>query len=516
MATSTVVFASSQRYKSPSAGSNISLLTLYLLFTFTIITSAISISSTDDISDVPDSEEAFVLLLNESTLYDEKIYSVAPLTFAAGKHQNSVAISTFEIRGNINLVRSTADNVSDSDMAFISCDTENELNNSSDLLVFAADKKPQAIVLYSKDKEACTYTNDNGYQSVYSMISKRESLELVTIFNSDPALLQAMISSNSSEALDATKDNVSTQGGPAPTTAVAMSILYSITGIITVLFLIIIATGAIRAHRHPERYGMRNTGMPGQSRAKGLARAILDTIPIVKYGGTATDKMETELEAGNRDLKGNNVTNEIAIEKPQILMPTSKALEQDKYAIKAENLGCSICTEDFLIGEDLRVLPCHHQYHPACIDPWLLNVSGTCPLWYSHPPYNRVALIIFSRYDLRPNTTLASSEGASEGYELPPPLSAIEDNSHSSDYDVANRHRYTIARFLDRNRLRHAPPDERIAALRQLRHHSRAEAGQTTTEDAEERIRSVSLAQRLKDAFRITTRTQSVTTLPST
>jgi hypothetical protein len=27
------------------------------------------------------------------------------------------------------------------------------------------------------------------------------------------------------------------------------------------------------------------------------------------------------------------------------------------------------------------VLPCQHKYHPNCIDPWLLNVSGTCPLW---------------------------------------------------------------------------------------------------------------------------------------
>ncbi len=46
-----------------------------------------------------------------------------------------------------------------------------------------------------------------------------------------------------------------------------------------------------------------------------------------------------------------------------------------------ENLGCSICTDDFLVGEDVRVLPCSHKFHPACIDPWLINVSGTCPLW---------------------------------------------------------------------------------------------------------------------------------------
>ena len=63
-----------------------------------------------------------------------------------------------------------------------------------------------------------------------------------------------------------------------------MVILFSITGIITALFLIIIVIGAIRAHRTPQRYGPRNSlGRPRQSRAKGLARAMLETLPIVKF-----------------------------------------------------------------------------------------------------------------------------------------------------------------------------------------------------------------------------------------
>ena len=47
---------------------------------------------------------------------------------------------------------------------------------------------------------------------------------------------------------------------------------------------------AIRAIRHPERYGPRSgdNGPPGafgaQSRARGLTRAILDTFPVVKFG----------------------------------------------------------------------------------------------------------------------------------------------------------------------------------------------------------------------------------------
>lgn len=45
---------------------------------------------------------------------------------------------------------------------------------------------------------------------------------------------------------------------------------------------------AIRAIRHPDRYGPRarlgEDGGPPQSRARGITRAILDTFPIVKFG----------------------------------------------------------------------------------------------------------------------------------------------------------------------------------------------------------------------------------------
>lgn len=42
---------------------------------------------------------------------------------------------------------------------------------------------------------------------------------------------------------------------------------------------------------------------------------------------------------------------------------------------------CPICLDDF-ISEETRVrsLPCHHIYHPACIDPFLLDNSSLCPV----------------------------------------------------------------------------------------------------------------------------------------
>jgi len=48
---------------------------------------------------------------------------------------------------------------------------------------------------------------------------------------------------------------------------------------------------------------------------------------------------------------------------------------------KRESESCSICTEAFQKGEKVRMLPCSHIYHRHCIDPWLLDFAGTCPLW---------------------------------------------------------------------------------------------------------------------------------------
>lgn len=42
---------------------------------------------------------------------------------------------------------------------------------------------------------------------------------------------------------------------------------------------------------------------------------------------------------------------------------------------------CPICLEDFIPRETtVRSLPCHHIYHPACIDPFLLDNSSLCPV----------------------------------------------------------------------------------------------------------------------------------------
>ncbi|KAF5206298.1 E3 ubiquitin-protein ligase sdir1 [Thalictrum thalictroides] len=44
-----------------------------------------------------------------------------------------------------------------------------------------------------------------------------------------------------------------------------------------------------------------------------------------------------------------------------------------------DELTCSVCLEQVNVGEVIRSLPCLHQFHAICIDPWLRQ-QGTCPV----------------------------------------------------------------------------------------------------------------------------------------
>ena len=286
------------------------------------------------------------------------------------------------------------------------------------------DQLPAAILLYSKVGNCCGLSSTSGltYQNILTMADMGDALQTVNITQASGNVVRAEINGNATEA---NSDDRGNPGG-VNNSAVAMSILYSITGLVTILFLVIIATGAVRAHRNPERYGPRSghSGRPRQSRAKGIARAVLETLPIVKFGDPTPAKPDPSIELESvpdshldeavgrdpsevqvhhlstipedseaaskaRDIPNTPITNLEAKAEAAPKVPVSGIGEasgapvsrDSSSAEDGDHLGCSICTEDFAVGEDVRVLPCDHKFHPHCVDPWLVNVSGTCPLW---------------------------------------------------------------------------------------------------------------------------------------
>ena len=193
---------------------------------------------------------------------------------------------------------------------------------------------------------------------------------------------------------------------------------------------------AIRAFRHPERYGRRaNTRDPtfggqvgGATRtaAVGLTRAILDTFPIIKFGGSGSGNyvrkkdletgQEIEMSGGSGedgkvahiegDKDGEGVAREhkdlgdlgIAVMKvydsfgnknsTETQNQASMSYSSDRSTLKPTGSGvtvvveepvplsptpavdptsighetCPICILDFELGDDLRVLPCEGKH----------------------------------------------------------------------------------------------------------------------------------------------------------
>lgn len=276
--------------------------------------------------------------------------------------------------------------------------------------------------------------------------------------------------------------------------------MYAITGCVSVLFCLVIVSGAIRAIRHPERYGPRSAGRhdPGmpQTRAQGLTRAILDTFPLVKFGSstapnnsdpeagttknfTGTDSqpdspVRTDLEMKNlgqgddpnpiateprnsaavihfdiahkdSEDEGETAHSAISIDPPPRPRPPKGAGENamtvDGNEVMPASIGretCPICIVDFEEGDDLRQLPCEgkHRFHQQCVDPWLLELSSSCPI---------------CRHDFLALETMLSSDTDSD--EGTSPVTPSRPNSQSRANRFSRYIRRAIRRRQERDEL---------------------------------------------------------------
>ncbi|XP_021954980.1 protein goliath [Folsomia candida] len=67
-----------------------------------------------------------------------------------------------------------------------------------------------------------------------------------------------------------------------------------------------------------------------------------------------------------------------AAKKALAKIPTRNVKLTDKE-IAGEAECCAVCIEFYASGDVLRTLPCRHEFHKGCVDPWLLE-HRTCPM----------------------------------------------------------------------------------------------------------------------------------------
>lgn len=126
-----------------------------------------------------------------------------------------------------------------------------------------------------------------------------------------------------------------------------------------------------------------------QSRETNTAKALLDAFPIVKFrkphdnslqmgnlAAVSCESRELRVPANQGpqpwDTSEQNTTVDVG-DIAQVHRKTSNVPPTLALSHATANVACPISTENFTDGQDLRILPCGHQFHPRCIDPWLLN-----------------------------------------------------------------------------------------------------------------------------------------------
>lgn len=529
------------------------------------------------------------LLTDSQNAFSTQI-GLAPLTQPLATLDDQDFQNSRLVGSLVDITSSNTASISSQDICLISCDPSDypgylDAAETVSDVVSQSNGTPVAVVLYSTQSDFCNYTaSDFNFSNVFTVLEASSAQAVLDHLGNATSTSTNTTSSKRSSASAAPtvtlaanmSSSVPFGGGnyssssdsssgdtSSSTTAVAMIILYTITGIITALFLGIIVTGAVRAHRHPERYGPRNiTGRPRQSRARGIARAMLETIPIVKFGDSpdvSLDAAKRDLEMASRneedasieahttthadptaDTRETNMTGgadaedevegearhqtgtEHAVESQQTETDADApgigadvAAATAPHSKDASDMGnnvCPICTDEFVKGQDVRLLPCSHQFHPDCIDPWLINVSGTCPL---------------CRINLNPDAGKpeAGQEGEQhEGNENDPDhehadAEAGEAEAAAGISDMASPQMHStrtsghrgLAGYLsdmrEVRRARNAPVEERLEALRRLR---QLNINSTTTSspdlDDSQGHRRRHLSTRLRDRFRIRTR----------
>jgi len=72
--------------------------------------------------------------------------------------------------------------------------------------------------------------------------------------------------------------------------------------------------------------------------------------------------------------------------KPRTASSTAvRSLKTRKFVENSGNIElgdmqrCVICLQDYKQDEEIKTLPCGHEYHSTCVDPWLARHNRTCP-----------------------------------------------------------------------------------------------------------------------------------------
>ncbi|KAE9598785.1 putative transcription factor C2H2 family [Lupinus albus] len=100
------------------------------------------------------------------------------------------------------------------------------------------------------------------------------------------------------------------------------------------------------------------------SSGSSMTEEEINALPVHKYKGSGPQSSSSMQQASSST----------SAEKKQ-----DRSNATGSMKVSDDELTCSVCLEQVNVGDILRSLPCLHQFHANCIDPWLRQ-QGTCPV----------------------------------------------------------------------------------------------------------------------------------------
>mmetsp|Transcript_25869 Transcript_25869/g.40141 ORF Transcript_25869/g.40141 Transcript_25869/m.40141 type:complete len:395 (+) Transcript_25869:2-1186(+) len=173
-----------------------------------------------------------------------------------------------------------------------------------------------------------------------------------------------------------------------------------------VLFCMTILRALVR--RYVRLSGFNPSPFPGRRGANGGRGGMLASIRRARFealaqrlnaertanGAPPISRETLALALSNRDFNGNDYDNLLRLneENGAALLNSLGATDEEinrnpTHVITAEILAgleggkknCSVCLEEYVVGDVVRTIPCFHSFHATCVDEWLKN-KAICPV----------------------------------------------------------------------------------------------------------------------------------------
>ncbi|RHZ56838.1 hypothetical protein Glove_396g85 [Diversispora epigaea] len=324
-------------------------------------------------------------------------------------------------------------------IAYINGSDCSSVENIKQNILSAQNNNTHAVVLYSYPRcklklrcDECSiplFLNSDERCRDYDYSNSSDSYALIKY----PTETENTPYNTQSTNSDDNKSNTNTNNndGVIETYQTAMIVLYAISGAVLGIFIVIVITNLVK-RRLQLRQPIHPISGNINPQNRGIAKAVLDSFPVYSFSlkknvnediekGHDTVTYELETLKTVDEKKGDSTIDEInQVEKTHEIFRMSmenKEIKDKNIVINAttdedtmNNLSqngqkvvsqnslnnnnstlfnnkviedqstCPICLGDFELGEEVRILPCGHQYHTSCIDTWLLEVSSLCPM----------------------------------------------------------------------------------------------------------------------------------------